>query len=335
MVAGRLGRDDISDRLSVAKGDPDGAVLARIDPYKMKGLEIGPLHSPRVPKSAGQVRYLDHATRDELRDKYAADGDAGGQLDRIVDVDYVWTPGKRLAEIIGEWGPLDYVIAAHVIEHMPNVVDWLDQVSEVLKPGGVVSLVVPDKRFTFDAARSETTLAQVVDLHMRKVDKPTAAQVFDHESNYLGDVSAGRLWSGQDPSTLSRTDVPNPRRFAFEVCEKAAESGEYRDVHASTFTPESFARLLGGLTDLGMTDMAIAEIFPTVRGSSEFYTTLENVSHLEASARYSRQDVGLRRAATALAEADRPRPTGADSAGISDRARLAGADRLRPRSRPE
>lgn len=63
--------------------------LACIEVSSMRGLEIGPLASPRVHKREGPVRYLDHASAEELRAKYGADHGMRNQLDDIVDVDYV------------------------------------------------------------------------------------------------------------------------------------------------------------------------------------------------------------------------------------------------------
>jgi SAM-dependent methyltransferase len=52
---------------------------------------------------------------------------------------------------------LDFVIANHFIEHCQNPTGALRNMLRVVRPGGVVYLAVPDKRYTFDRDRPLTT----------------------------------------------------------------------------------------------------------------------------------------------------------------------------------
>ena len=250
-------------------------LFARIDLPTMRGLEIGALHNPRVRRHQGNIRYLDHASKEGLRKKYANDQDAASQAHNLVDVDYVIEPGQDIAEAIGDWGPVDYVIASHVIEHLPNPVGWLAQVEKVLVDGGVLSLVIPDKRYCFDAKRQVTTLAQFIGNYLNKPLVATPCQIFDYESNLLKATTTEELWSGMDVSSIWRSDVKHPKSFALAKAEEQLVKQEYVDLHASTFTPASFVSLMGDLADMGLTGFAIGEIFPTDQGSYEFFTTLE------------------------------------------------------------
>ncbi len=263
--------------------DVRATILARIDPATMRGIEIGPLHNPRLTKDEANIRYLDHASREGLGEKYAGNPEVEPRAAHIVDIDYVWTPGKRLVDIVGDWAPIDYVIASHVIEHLGNMVDWLQQVAELLVPGGALSLVIPDKRYTFDARRGLTSLASFVDSYLRGVEQPTLAQIFDHEAMFLGRrqdavALATDLWAGTDPSGIVREDVPNALQFAYDRCAQQAASREYLDIHASTFTPSSFVDIMGGLAEIGLTTFGVAEIVPTQVDFYEFYVTLENLN---------------------------------------------------------
>lgn len=286
-------------------------LFARIDLAHMRGLEIGPLHNPQVRHHDGEIRYLDHATKEELRKKYLGNPDAEAKADDLVEVDYVIAPGQSIAEAIGDWGPVDYVMASHVIEHVPNPVGWLAQIEDVLVESGVVSLVIPDKRYCFDARRSTTTLAQFIDLYLRDPPVSTPAQIFDFESNFLDLITAQQLWDGADVTSMVRSDVPDPKAFALRRCREQLQSGEYVDVHASTFTPASFAELMGDLAELGLTNFAIAEIFPTDRNSYEFFATLEKLSEPDAQARSGRQAVAAdaaREKVAAIEQAHWPPP---------------------------
>jgi SAM-dependent methyltransferase len=121
------------------------------------GIEIGALHNPLdVPRSA-HVRYVDHLPVDELRRHYPELASAP-----LVEVD-VLDDGERLATI-GD-GTQDFVIANHFLEHCEDPLGALGNMIRVLRPGGVLYLAVPDKRYTFDAARPVTPTEHVLRDH--------------------------------------------------------------------------------------------------------------------------------------------------------------------------
>jgi len=68
----------------------------------------------------------------------------------------ILTPSSGLQPILPKragWNVLsrfDYCLASHVIEHIPNPIAFFQSIAHLLKPGGVLSLAVPDKRYTFD-----------------------------------------------------------------------------------------------------------------------------------------------------------------------------------------
>jgi SAM-dependent methyltransferase len=130
------------------------------------GLEIGPLDKPIVKKSEGAVFYVDIASEEVLRQRYAKDDNVNAE--KISSVDFVWDEDKPLRETIPASLTFDYVIASHVIEHSFDMIEWLKQVAAVVKPGGILSLAVPDKRFTFDREREPTTMDQLLKIHTDK-----------------------------------------------------------------------------------------------------------------------------------------------------------------------
>lgn len=55
-------------------------------------------------------------------------------------------------------GALDFVLASHVIEHMPDTIRALGEWDRVLRPGGVCFLIVPHRERTTDRPRPRTDL---------------------------------------------------------------------------------------------------------------------------------------------------------------------------------
>jgi len=239
-------------------------LLAAIDPSQGIGLEIGPLDSPIVTREMGNVRYVDHASTEDLRVKNRENPFV--QLDRIVDVDYVWG-AKTLPELVATEAPFDYVIASHVIEHVPDLVGWLSEVRAVLRPHGVLSLAVPDKRYCFDYYRQPTTSAEVLEAYLRRQRKPSFRQIFDHEASFAT-VDGHLAW---DAGTAGPPTRLHSLREAWDVARRASADESYHDVHCWVFTPASLFRLMASLIELDLFDFLVSRFFPTA--SHEFFVS--------------------------------------------------------------
>ena len=242
-----------------------------------RGLEIGPLDKPRLTKDRHRVQYVDHASTDDLRQKYAADDAMRDHLDDIVDVDHVWTGAEPLAEVVGDAGPFDYVFASHVAEHAPDLIGWLDQIAAVLSDDGRLYLALPDKRLCFDVNRDLTTIADLVDAHLRGLTAPGFRQIYDFHSRMIA-VDAAAMWAGSVNYTgVERTDV-DPDQWAYELCLKHQQTGEYVDGHCHVFTPASFLDLYARLVRLDLIGYRIEAFHPSAPGTIEFRVVLTKVA---------------------------------------------------------
>ena len=121
---------------------------------KGEGIEVGALHAPlQVPDSV-KVHYVDRMSVSDLRKQYPELGAVG-----LVEADIV-DNGETLSSIAdNSW---DFVIANHMIEHCQNPIGALENFLRVVKPGGLIYMGVPDKRYTFDIGRPLTTLDHLI-----------------------------------------------------------------------------------------------------------------------------------------------------------------------------
>jgi 2-polyprenyl-3-methyl-5-hydroxy-6-metoxy-1,4-benzoquinol methylase len=115
------------------------------------GIELGALHAPTKglpPDSV--VLYVDKESTENLKARFATDDSMKAQS--MVDVDIVSDAGG----LAFNSGALDFLIANHVLEHLPNPLGALMEWHRCLKEGGRLFLTMPDKRFCFDADRTLT-----------------------------------------------------------------------------------------------------------------------------------------------------------------------------------
>ncbi len=133
---------------------PDGRESLAFQYIRGNGIEIGALHQPLLLPRGAQAVYVDRLLVGELRLQYPELRDKA-----LTPVDVV-DDGEKLRKFPD--GSLDFVIANHFLEHCENPVGAAASFLRVLKPGGIVYLAVPDKRFTFDADRPVTRLEHLI-----------------------------------------------------------------------------------------------------------------------------------------------------------------------------
>jgi len=196
-----------------------------------RGLEIGALDRPIITRDMGPIEYVDRAPRPELQAWYGGQG--GVESDRIVEVDHIWGD-RSLLQCVGGVRAFDYVVASHVIEHVPDVFGWLGEIADVLADGGLAALFVPDKRQTFDLRRPVSASGEFVDAYLRRPRRPDARQVFNHFYEFR-DVSAPDL---DDAAVTDRA------LSALALCRRMEANGEYIDAHCWVFTPASLVQAL-------------------------------------------------------------------------------------------
>jgi SAM-dependent methyltransferase len=95
------------------------------------------------------------------------------------------TPGRQVIAEGADLGPLasasfDFLLASHVVEHLANPLAALRAWARVLRPGGVLVLLLPHRQATFDHRRPVTELA-----HLRA---DAAAQQAESDLTHLPEI---------------------------------------------------------------------------------------------------------------------------------------------------
>jgi SAM-dependent methyltransferase len=239
------------------------------------GLEIGALTTPLVRKGQGKIIYVDHASTEELRQKYRDhETVAPGQ---IVQVDAVWGD-KTIQEALTDCGSVDYVLASHVIEHVPDLVTWLNELASVLNNDGTIRLAIPDLRYCFDYVREPTRLTDIVTAFALRARRPQPREIIDFILQHRP-VDLERAWRGElETSGIS----PERLEHVLDLVRRSL-AGEYIDVHCWTFTLSSFATIMARLNELGLIGLACDGAFDTEVGEHEFFVILRVAEAAEAA----------------------------------------------------
>jgi predicted SAM-dependent methyltransferase len=138
------------------------------------GIEIGALHQPLpIPKNLALVKYVDRFDVDNLRIHYPE-----LMAYPLVDVNIV-DDGEKLTTFRPE--SVDFIVANHFLEHTQDPIGTLKRHIGVLKPGGILYMAVPDKRYTFDHLRPNTTLEHL----LRDHEQGPKASYFEHVQEYV------------------------------------------------------------------------------------------------------------------------------------------------------
>lgn len=221
-------------------------------PIDRVGIEIGPLARPIVTRPAADIRYADHLSQAGLRAKYAAHPLVDTSL--IPEIDYVIGESGLQAAVGGD--RFHYVIASHVIEHLPNPIGWLRDVHSMLVDGGLVVLAIPDMRQCFDALRRRSTAGEWVGAYVEKHSRPSASRIFDAMSN---EVTVGGVISWvHHPDALDMIRSRTPEH-SLDITLRNHESQEYFDVHCWAFTPSSFFNLMRTVVDAGLLQLELVD----------------------------------------------------------------------------
>lgn len=243
-------------------------LLKGLDVRNAIGLEIGPLASPVVSKQEGVIYYVDYADAEFLRNRYKDDPNV--DTSKIASIDAIW--GERSLKEAMDGRSVDYVIASHVVEHVPDLVTWLSELHSVLRPDGQVRLVVPDKRYTFDYLRQVSRLSDILAAYVIRARVPQPHEIFDFCLNKVV-IDTAAAWRNEIDITKLARD------FTFEGTMRLARdvinNGTYHDVHCWVFTPFSFAQLCYELVEADLLKFACEYFIDTAHGELEFYVALK------------------------------------------------------------
>jgi len=223
-------------------------------------LEIGPFTKPCF--RGKNVFYFDVLNKEDL-------------ISRAIKNNYPVTdmPEINFVSVEGDLKTVnekfDIVLSSHCIEHQPDLITHLQDVSNMLNTGGRYYLIIPDKRFCFDALLHESNVAEVIEAYRERRTRHMLKSVIEHRA-LVTHSNTFKHWMGRH-GVLS--DVA--AKVAASCREYDEAEGNYIDVHAWQFTPGSFAFIVSTLHELKYIDFRLLRIYYTDFLELEFFAMLE------------------------------------------------------------
>mgnify|MGYP001793082286 CR=1 FL=1 len=242
--------------------------LLRFVDKEALGVEIAPYFNPLTPKAEGfNCRIVDVFGHDELRAKAKDDPFIPSErVAEIEDVDFVGD-GSHLNDLMRgspEFGECAYIVSSHNFEHLPNPIQFLQGCEEVLRPGGVLSMAIPDYRACFDHFRFPTRLADWLDAYHEDRSRPSPGSVLDFKlgtAHYLGrdgnEKPGFNIGTAKFERFIFGQDLPGLYQDYLD------KSETYTDAHCSVTCPEILHLLISDLIHLDLISFEIVSISRT------------------------------------------------------------------------
>lgn len=236
--------------------------------HESSGIEYGPLHRSLMPRDLyPKVRYVDFQSREQLVKHYEKDPNVDVSL--IPEIDIV-TGGRTITEFV-DAESIDFVVASHVLEHVPDFIGWLETNLRLLRPGGRIALAFPDRRFCFDLSKQPTSFHEIVAAYLEQRTQPNFTQICDHIIN-TRKVTPVEVWNG----TLTSENAPCIHALpgALTILGALAQKKEYHDVHCWKFSDAEFMETIRNVKLHFSLPFDLISFYPTQRNTTEFYATL-------------------------------------------------------------
>jgi hypothetical protein len=230
-------------------------------------VEIGALCNPILTKSEANVRYVDYTDADTLRRHYA--GNSLVDPEKIVETDAIWGENNLLQSLGTK---VDFILASHVIEHVPDLITWLSELQSALSDRGEIRLAIPDKRFTFDFFRRKSEIAEVITAYLTRSRAPQPYALLDYYLNAT-EVDSSAIWRGEFPKRP--TNSPERVLHIIDLAKDAQTNGTYHDAHCWVFTPASLGQLLEQLARVGLLQLACTGFHDTEKYGFEFFVSMK------------------------------------------------------------
>lgn len=236
-------------------------------------LEFGPLIRPTATKETHPgIHFADVRSTEDIKKLYTSNDylESTGltvDINSVVEIDYVIKGSYK--NTFKNVEKFDTVILSHVIEHMPDIIEFFQDIKSVVKKTGRLVIIYPDARYCFDHFRNGTSFIDAYDVYINK--RNSSKRVFDFVYNVVNENNPWLFWNDKKESNM----VPkNEFTKAVEAYKKAGEGELPDDTHFWPFSNYQLIKFLYDMDRAGLLDFDIEAFYPTPENHQECMVVL-------------------------------------------------------------
>jgi SAM-dependent methyltransferase len=239
----------------------DRKAFVGLIPKTASVLEIGPFFSPML--RGENVKYFDVLSQADLLARAHSIGHPDADPPHI---DFISPTGDLT--VVNE--QFDYIVSSYCLEHQPDLVKHLRDVTAALKPGGCYLALAPDKRYCHDHFMRESTIGDVLDAHHSGRKTHPLRSVIEHYALSAHNDQV-RHWNGDHGPQFEDLDA----RIKISIVAFEKANGGYVDVHAWYFTPTSTIQILDTLRRMQYIELEALRCYDTRKYQNDFWLVLQ------------------------------------------------------------
>lgn len=237
-------------------------------------LEFGPLTRPIVTKDKfpnsfyADIRSTEEVKKLYLDNLYLKSTGLRVNLDAIVDIDYIIRDSYK--KTFKKVRKFDVAILSHVVEHMPDIINFFQDILNVLKEDGRLVLIYPDADYCFDHFRNGSSFADAYEVYAN--GKNLSNRVMDFVYNVIPENNPVFFWNDKKENTkLPKNDF----KQTLEIYNRSLD-GEYPDdVHFWPFSNHQLIKFFYDMDRAGLFKFEIEGFFPTSKNTQECMVILK------------------------------------------------------------
>ena len=240
-------------------------------------IEFGPLNRPLFNKNEfSNIYYADIRDTESIKklyfgNEYLEKTGISVDINSIVNIDYVI---KDTYKKTFKNKKFDVAYLSHVVEHMPDIIKFFDEISDILKDDGKLILIYPDKRYCFDHYRNSAAFRDAYATYKYGI-KENARLSFDFSYNVIKENNAEKFWNNCGIiNEISQEDLKIAEKYyIMNLNNKVID-----DVHFWPFSDFDFLKFIYEMQRAKILSFEIEEFFPTQENTQEFLVVLKKLN---------------------------------------------------------
>lgn len=242
-------------------------------------LEFGPLTRCLLDKKRYKNYFFaDIRSTEEVKKLYSGNEylkRTGIKVDikDVIEIDYVIKGSYK--ETFKGVEKFDYIIVSHVLEHIPNLLNFFIDLQNILKKGGEIIILYPDRRYCFDHFRTDSKFSEIYHLWRENKFLPYS-QILDFYSNVIPENRPQVFWTR---NILKDFESKGSEKKDIEIYEKARKGIIEDDIHYWPFSDFAFLKFLYDCKRYKIFPFSLRKFIPTQENTQQFLVILSNIEN--------------------------------------------------------